>query len=148
MKQTIDSYLEKVKKKDLVSHIGECFFQPVQENGIVWQLRRTNLQRDNGRTLNIIDEIEQEERKERELREEEEAKDMTFEQFQERFLAHIEGTAANEREAIESADENAGDAQNKSIKQGSMSKRGTEANKTGSSHHVGDDQSVEQDRKS
>ena len=29
-----------------------------------------------------------------------------------------------------------------------MSKRGTEANKTGSSHHVGDDQSVEQDRKS
>ena len=29
-----------------------------------------------------------------------------------------------------------------------MSKRGTEANKTHSSHHVGDDQSVEQDRKS
>ena len=79
MKQTIDSYLEKVKKKDLVSHIGECFFQPVEENGIVWQLRRTNLQRDNGRTLNIVDEIEVQETEERKQREEEEAKDMTFE---------------------------------------------------------------------
>ena len=64
---------------------------------------------------------------------------MTYEQFQARFLAHIEGTAANEREAIESADENAGDAQNKSVKQGSVSKRGTDANKTGSSHNVHDD---------
>ena len=58
LKQKIDAHLEKVKKKDLISHIGDGFFHPVEENGIIWQLRRVNLQRDNGRTLNIIDEIE------------------------------------------------------------------------------------------
>jgi len=105
-------------------------------------LRRTNLQRDNGRTLNIVDEIEVQASQERALREAEEAKDMTFDSFKDQFLAHIEGTAANEREAAESADENV-DVQNKSAKQQSLSKRGTEANKTASSHMVGDNESIE-----
>jgi len=127
LKEKIEHNFEKIKKRDLISHIGESFFEPVQEKGVVYQLRRTNVQRDNGRTLNIIDEIEAQAAQERELREIEEAKDMTFEDFKEQFLAHIEGTAANEREAVESHDEGV-DVVNKSAKPGSMSKKGTEAN--------------------
>ena len=48
-------------------------------------LRRTNLQRDNGRTLNIEDEIEIEENEAKATREVEEAKDMTFDDFMAQF---------------------------------------------------------------
>lgn len=60
-------------------------------------------------------------------REIDEAKDMTFDAFKEQFMAHIEGTAANERVAAESNDENV-DIVNKSAKPGTLSKRGTEMN--------------------
>jgi len=36
LKQKIDRHLEKVKKKDLINHIGESFFTPVEENGIIY----------------------------------------------------------------------------------------------------------------
>ena len=68
-------------------------------------LRRTDLQRDDGRTLNIVDEIEIEELEARTQLEEEEKKDVTFDTFKENFTAHIEGTAPNEREAHESQGE-------------------------------------------
>ena len=68
-------------------------------------LRRTNLMRDDGRTLNIIDEIEVEEAKAREYQEMEEKKEMTFEDYKAQYTAHIEGTAPNEREAKDSDDE-------------------------------------------
>ena len=105
LKQKIDAHLEKVKKKDLISHIGDGFFHPVEENGIIWQLRRVNLQRDNGRTLNIVDEIEEEEAKQLKIQEEEAKRDLTFEEFEEQFLAHMDGTAPNERDAHESEEE-------------------------------------------
>ena len=80
--QKITSHLEYVKSKKLITHIGDSFFRPVEEEGIMYQLRRTNLQRDDGgRTLNIEDEIEVEAAQLRIAREEEEKKDMTFEQF-------------------------------------------------------------------
>ena len=145
LKQKIEHNFGKIKKKDLISHIGESFFAPVEENGSVWQLRRTNLQRDNGRTLNIIDEIEVQAAEERKQQEIEEAKDMTFDDFKLRFLAHIEQTAPNDREAIESNDENV-DAINKSAKPGTMSKRGTEmndANKTSTSRQLNETGSVD-----
>jgi len=41
--QKIEKHFEKVKKKDLISHIGESFFHPAEENGIIYQLRRTNV---------------------------------------------------------------------------------------------------------
>ena len=62
-------------------------------------------------------------------------------------MAHIEGTAPNEREAHESAEEEAADAGKKSAKQGSLSKSGKDPNRT-SSHFVGDNDSVENDKKS
>ena len=84
--QNIESHLQAVKKKKLISHIGDSFFRPAEENGSLFQLRRTNLQRDDGgRTLNIEDEIEVEAAAIRVAREEEEKKDMTFEQFMASF---------------------------------------------------------------
>ena len=84
--QNITSYLQSIKKKKLISHIGDSFFRPTEENGSLFQLRRTNLQRDDGgRTLNIEDEIEVEAAAIQAAREEEEKKDMTFEQFMASF---------------------------------------------------------------
>ena len=61
LNEKIEKELEKVKKKakidTIVSHMGDTFFKQVEENGNLYYLRRTNLLRDNGRTLNIVDEI-------------------------------------------------------------------------------------------
>ena len=103
----INAHLAKVGKKNVVSHIGDSFFEPCEELGTVFQLRRTNLQRDNGRTLNIEDEIEREATEERKRQEEEEKKDLSYDDFLKQFEGHIDGTAANEREAHDSADEGA-----------------------------------------
>ena len=43
---------------NVISHISDAFFEQVEEGGDIFYLRRTNLMRDNGRTLNIVDEIE------------------------------------------------------------------------------------------
>ena len=105
--EKIDEKLDKIKKKDMISHICDSFFEEVEEDGKYFMLRRTNLQRDDGRTLNIVDEIEVEAAREAQAQEEEEKKDMVFEDYKEQYMAHIEGTAKNEREAHESADEEA-----------------------------------------
>ena len=140
LKQKIDLHLEKVLKKEVISHISDSFFEETEEGGSFYQLRRTNLQRDDGRTLNIVDEIEVEEAKARVAADEEEKKDMNFETFKNQFVDHIEGTAKNEREAHDSADD--GEDAKKSIRQGSVSKRGSQLNKTGS-QFAGDQDSVE-----
>ena len=62
LNEKIEKELEKVKKKAVVSHMGDSFFKEVEEHGSIFYLRRTNLQRDNGRTLNIVDEIEEQEK--------------------------------------------------------------------------------------
>ena len=105
--EKIDEKLDKMKKKDMISHICDSFFEEVEEDGKYFMLRRTNLQRDDGRTLNIVDEIEVEAAREAQAQEEEEKKDMVFEDYKEQYMAHIEGTAKNEREAHESAEEEA-----------------------------------------
>ena len=97
--------MEKVKTKNVISHINDIFFESVEEQGCQFQLRRTNLQRDDGRTLNIVDEIEVEELTSRLEQIEEEKKDQNFEDFKEMFFEHLEGIAQNEREAHESHDE-------------------------------------------
>ena len=53
----IEKKIEKIKTKSAVSHMGDTFFKKVEENGNIFYLRRTNLLRDNGRSLNIVDEI-------------------------------------------------------------------------------------------
>lgn len=62
LSEKIEKELEKVKKKGFVSHLTDTFYEPVEEGGNVFYLRRTNLFRDNGRTCNIVDEIEVQEK--------------------------------------------------------------------------------------
>lgn len=81
LSEKITVHLDKVKKKEVISLLGSTFFQPHEEQGCNFMLRRTNLQRDEGRTLNIIDEIEAEANKTRELAEIEEGKDLTFDDY-------------------------------------------------------------------
>lgn len=81
--EKIEHHQEKVLKKSVISHIGDTFFERTEEAGNIFMLRRTNLQRDEGRTLNVIDEIEVEEAKQRREQEEEEKKDLTFDSFKE-----------------------------------------------------------------
>ena len=72
---------------------------------------------------------------------------MTFDAFKEQFLAHIDGTANNDREAVESQDENE-NGQNKSAKPGTLSKRGTDmndVNKTSSSRMLNETGSIDDD---
>lgn len=59
---------------------------------------------------------------------------MSFEDFMKLFAPHIDGTASNERDAVDSADED--DKAHKSAKPGTLSKKGTDPNKTASSHMV------------
>ena len=56
--EKIKVHLEKVKKKRVVSLLGDAFFAPVEEQGNVYFVRRTNLQRDKARSLNVVDEIQ------------------------------------------------------------------------------------------
>ena len=105
------------------------------------------MQRDDGRTLNIVDEIEEEEAKQLAIREEEAKRDLTFAEFEEQFLAHIDGTAHNERDAHESEEE-AVEEKKKSDKPGTQSKRGTDGVARNSSNAVNDTGSVENDRRS
>ena len=119
--EKITHHLESIVKKEVISQIGDSFFERVEEQGTIFMLRRTNLQRDDGRTLNIVDEIEIEERETQMKQEEEEKKDMTFDSFKEAFTPHIEGTAYNEREAHESQGED--DDGKKSALQGTRSKK-------------------------
>lgn len=119
--EKITHHLERVVHRDVISQITDSFFERVEEQGSIFQLRRTNLQRNDGRTLNIVDEIEIEERETREKQEEEEKKDMTFDSFKETFTPHIEGSAANEREAHESHGEEEDGV--KSNRKGTMSKK-------------------------
>ena len=130
LKEQIDKQLQKVKKYDVVKHIDDSFFSQCEENGCLFQLRRTNLQREGGRTLNIPDEYEiaaEEQRRE----EEEKAKhDITFEEYKAQFEEHIEGRA----DARSQHDSEVDDAEPKaSVGKEKKSNRGkTEQNKTSS----------------
>ncbi len=58
---------------------------------------------------------------------------MSFDAFKLQFMAHIDGSAPNERETIDSADEAEPDPKKSAI----QSKKGTDPNRT-SSHFGGD----------
>ena len=100
--EKITEHAKKIVTKNVISHINDSFYAPYEEDGQIYYLRRTNLQRDDGRTLNIIDEIEVEEQKSLAVAREEEQKDMSFDEFMKLFEGHIDGTAENERSAHES----------------------------------------------
>ena len=68
-------------------------------------MRRTNLQREGGRTLDIPDEVELAEKKKAEAEAIEAARDMEYEEFKDKFVDHIEGRAENVRNRAEDTEE-------------------------------------------
>ena len=62
LKEKIDKQLESIKKRDIVETINDCFFEETEDVGRFMYCRRTNLQREGQRTLNIPDEVDAEER--------------------------------------------------------------------------------------
>ena len=54
--------MESIKKRDIVETINDCFFEETEDVGRFMYCRRTNLQREGQRTLNIPDEVDAEER--------------------------------------------------------------------------------------
>lgn len=138
LKEQIDKQLQKVKKYEVVKHIDDSFFAPCEENGCLFQLRRTNLQRDGGRTLNIPDEIEIAAEQQRQEEEEKARHDITFEEYKAQFEEHIEGRAENARSQHESEAEEA--EPKASVGKDKKSNRGkTEQNKTSSNFNNEED---------
>ena len=43
MAEKIEKLIEKVKKKEVISHIDDAFYQEKNENGVIFYLRRTEL---------------------------------------------------------------------------------------------------------
>lgn len=115
LQEKIAEHQEKVLGTNVVSHITDAFFEQVEEGGDIFYLRRTNLMRDNGRTLNIIDEIQIAEERARAEHEEEEKRDRVYEEFKTGYGGHLAGTEPNNREYNHSEDEEDGSKSKKSI---------------------------------
>lgn len=106
----------------------DTFYNEVEENGLKFYLRYTDLQRPDGRTLEVPDELEIKAKVEKEEEEKEEKRDITYDEFKDLFEAHIEGKVEKSRTIHDSDDENAGaKVENKSRTQskGTMSKKGS-----------------------
>lgn len=97
LSEKIEKAIEKVKKKENVSHMNDTFYEEVVDRGVVFYLRKTNLQREDGRLKNVVDKIEVEQKAKVEAEAIEAARDMTYEEFKDKYVSHIEGTATNER---------------------------------------------------
>lgn len=106
--EKIEKLIEKVKKKDVVEHIDDSFYSETVEQGVVFYIRKTNLQREGGRTKEVVDEIEVADLKKIEEDKIEAARDMEYEEFKAKFEDHILGKAANERDVGSDNEEDEG----------------------------------------
>lgn len=103
--EKIEKLIDKVKKKEVLSHIDDSFFEEQNEGGVVFYLRRTNLAREGGRSLNVQDEKEVAEKITAEKEAFEASRDMNFDEFKEKYVDHIEGRAENARRRAEESGE-------------------------------------------
>lgn len=69
------------------------------------------------RIKNIRDKVEDETKEKADFEAKEAARDMTYEEFKEKFVEHIEGRAANERNQDEGSDEDGPAETNEKSKQ-------------------------------
>lgn len=97
--EKIAKSLDKIKGKNVVSHIDDAFFLQEIENDCKFYIRRTNQFREGGRTRNIEDEVAIAQKVQAELEQIEAARDQTYEEFKFKYEEHIEGKAANLRTA-------------------------------------------------
>jgi hypothetical protein len=73
-----------------VSLIDDCFFKEELDRGMIFQVRRSNFLTGK-RSLNIIDEIEEREKIQRAFEEAEAKRDMTYEEYLNKYQDMIEG---------------------------------------------------------
>ena len=96
--EKIEKLIEKIKKKEVVSHMNDTFYEEVVDEGTVYYLRRTDLQREDGRHKNVVDKIELAEKEKNDFDAKEAARDQAYEEFKEKYVEHIEGRADNDRD--------------------------------------------------
>lgn len=97
--EKIAKSLEKIKTKNVVSHIDDAFFLQEIEQDCRFYIRRTDQFRDGGRTRNIEDEAAIAQKLQAELEAVEAARDQTYEEFKFKYEEHIDGKAPNLRTA-------------------------------------------------
>lgn len=97
--EKIAKSLEKIKSKNVVSHIDDAFFLQEIEQDCRFYIRRTNLFRAGGRTRNIEDEVAIAQKLQAQLEAEEAKRDQTYEEFKFKYEEHIDGKAPNLRTA-------------------------------------------------
>jgi len=105
LSEKIEKLIDKVKKKEVLSHMDDAFFTEQMEGGVVFYVRKTNLQRDGGRTLDIEDEVEVADKIKADKDAIEAARDMDYDEFKEKYVDHIEGRAENVRKRAEDSGE-------------------------------------------
>lgn len=114
--EKIAKTLDKIKSKDVVSHIDDAFYQKEVEKDSLFYIRRTDLFRLN-RTLDIPDEVAIQQKVQAELEAIEARRDATYEEFKFKFEDHIDGKAPNMRTARASNfGDDAKSARSKSVK--------------------------------
>ena len=82
MKQVIDT--------GIVSLL-EAFFHEEEDRGCKFQVRRMNFFKNEKRTLDILDELEERAKMQKAFEESEAKRDMTYDEFITRYLDHIDG---------------------------------------------------------
>lgn len=97
--EKIAKNLEKIKSKNVVSHIDDAFFLQEIEQDCRFYIRRTNMFRAGGRTRNIEDEVAIAQKLQAELEAIEAKRDQTYEEFKFKYEEHIDGKAPNLRTA-------------------------------------------------
>jgi hypothetical protein len=97
--EKIAKSLEKIKSKNVVSHIDDAFFLQEIEQDCRFYIRRTNMFRAGGRTRNIEDEVAIAQKLQAELEAIEAKRDQTYEEFKFKYEEHIDGKAPNLRTA-------------------------------------------------
>ena len=100
--EQITKSLEKAKSKQAVSLIDDSFFKEEVEGATTFYVRRTNLLREDGRFLNIVDEQQVELKRQAEEEAKQAKRDQTFDEFKSKYDEHIEGKAVNLRIARQS----------------------------------------------
>ena len=141
--EKIEKNLEKIKKTKIISLIDDAFYREETERGNTFYVRRTDLQRGDGRTRDVPDEIELKIQAEIEQAEIAAKKDMTFEEFKAKFEDHIEGRAEQTRILADSDDDVAVDPKATIASRGSKSRSKNDRTRGGSQFDAASNKSGE-----
>ena len=140
--EKIELALETLKTKSCVSLIDDSFLVPELSDGNEYFIRRSNFLREDGRKLDIVDEVLIAKRLQQELEKAEAERDRTFEEFKLENEDFIEGRLTQQRSARISNEDQ------KSQRSKSNRGKGTKYGKAKSIHSKDDDDDDAKSQKS